>query len=157
MTIEETTKKINFLAYNPDLPVKKDVTDLPTVTVSLKYNKIVFGSVLIRETGMDGKFVRLFYEASRKIIGWQIRDHVEQKEMKLWKLVRPNGKNKVYAISITKILSQMRGLQKDAYSKIVVQKYREVQPLSQHKGEVFYFVELKDDAKLELNGKEIDL
>ncbi len=155
--IEETTKKINFLAYNPDMPVKKEAKDAPTVTVSVKYNKIVFGASVLRETGMEGKFIRLYFEASRKIIGWQLRDSVSQGEMKVWKLVKSYGTNKVWTASITKILSQMRGLKKETYTKVPVQKYREMSPISQHKGEIFYFVELKDEAKLELNGKEIEL
>lgn len=146
--IKETTKKIHF--YPANVAVAKKVVnenDVPTVGVSRKYNRLVFYSRAIREMGMEGKFVKLYYEPTKKIIGWQIRDKVEQHEMKIWKLCRSSKSNGVFSMGIGNILREMKGLQKQTYSS-PVQKYREVGMTSGHHGEVFYFIELKDDVKL---------
>jgi len=147
MAIEETRKKIHFTAYNPDAPSPVKKEKAPTVVVNRKYNKILFGKKAMAEMDMEGKFIRLYYEPTRKIIGWQLREKVEQHEMKTWKLVRANEQTLSYAIGIKKMLDDMGGrLTAEAY-KVPIQKYREMATLDPHSGEIFYFVELVDEVK----------
>lgn len=147
--ISETKRKIHFLQYNPKKARAPLADAVPTVSVSTKYNKLVFGGPAIRETGMSGKFVRVYYEPNRKIIGWQVKDKLEHYELKSWKLCRPNAIAGTWNISITKMLAEMRGLKKDkTYSNLPVQKYREMAPLSEHNGEIFFFVEVKEQDEV---------
>jgi len=150
MAIEETKKKIHFTPYAAVKGRSKDTSPAPTASVSKKYGTIQFSKGLITETGMDGKFVRLYYEPTKKIIGWRLREKIDQTEMKVWKLCRPS-KNGTWVLGIGKMLGEFSGrLKQDAYLSMPVQKYREVEKFDPHTGEVFYFVELMEpveDAK----------
>lgn len=95
---------------------------------------------------MAGKFVRLYYDPIRKVIGWRVRASVDQGDMKVWKLCRPNATNGNWGLNIKKMLDDFNGrLKKDTYQALPVQKYREMNPLEEHSGEVFYFVELREE------------
>lgn len=98
--------------------------------------------------GADGMFIKFYFEPIKKIIGWQLRKQIAQNEMKAWKLVKPHEKAKNYKASISKMIKQFHGrLTKEAYSELPIQKYREINPLSEYKNEVFYFVELIDNPE----------
>jgi len=64
--------------------------------------------------------------------------------MKTWKLCRPNKDTNTWAMSATKILDGMIGIEPKQYAKLPVQKYREADKFSANADEVFYFVEVKD-------------
>lgn len=145
--IKETTKKIHFIAYSPKKGRIEDTAPAPTVTVNRKVNRISFSKATVLETGMNGKFLRLYYEPIKKVIGWQIRDKVDHAEMKQWKLVKALAGGG-WGMNIKKMLDAFDGrLSKEVYEKIPVQKYREINALSEYKNEVFYFVELNDNPE----------
>lgn len=140
--IEETKKKIHFRAFKQTKGRSKDTNPAPTVIVSKKFGTITFSKGCIREAGMEGKFVRIYYEPTRKIIGWQVREKVEQEEMKIWKLCRPN-KVGIWTMGIKKLLLEFNGsLTQDSYTGLPVQKYRDMTPFGEYKDQVFYFVDL---------------
>jgi len=156
--IKETRQRIHFTPYRQVRGKKIDKNPAPTVAVSMKWGRITFGKTVIRETGMSGKFVRMYYEPHKKIIGWQIREQVEQHEMKTWKLCTPNKDTGIWYVAITKMLSEMKGLKtKHTYRDLEVQKYRDMDKLSEHANEVFYFVEVKEEKEfdLTLNGVKV--
>jgi hypothetical protein len=153
MAIEETKKKIHFLPYVATKGRVKDTAPAPAASVSRKYNRITFSRALIQETGMAGKFVRLYFEPNKKVIGWQLRETVAQNEMKSWKLCRvtPSGN---WGLNIKKMLSMFVGLNQEKYSELPVQKYRETSALDEHHGEVFYFVQLVGQSEKKANGDD---
>lgn len=156
MAIEETKKKIHFVPYTTVKGRTKDVSPPPTASVSVKYGTIQFSAGLIREAAMEGKFVRLYYEPTKKVIGWQVREKIDQTEMKVWKLCRPS-KNGTWILGVGKLLGELKGkLHKDSYLSMPVKKYREMERLDEHANEIFYFVELVDevDTKGEIIGNE---
>jgi len=65
--IKEVKKKIHFIAFAPTRGRIKDTSPEPTAAVNGKYKRIIFSPALIRETGMDGKFVRLYYVQQRRL------------------------------------------------------------------------------------------
>lgn len=157
--IKEITRKINFHPYTVSKGKKIDTNPAPTVSLNTKYGKLVFSSTLIREIGMAGKFIRLYYEPHRKIVGWQMRDKVELHDMKVWKLCKPAPSTKMWSMTITKMLSEMRGLKENhSYLNLPVQKYREMSLTDENKYNLFYFVEIKDtkeEVELLLNGEKV--
>lgn len=148
MAIKETSKKIHFIPYNPTKGKDVDMTPAPVVTVSRKYMNISFTKGAVLEMGMSGKFIKLYYEPIKKVIGWQLRDHVEQREMKMWKLVKPTASFGNWKCNIKKMLDQFGGrLTKETYKNVPIQKYREASSLSEYNGQTFYFVELIDNPE----------
>lgn len=146
MAIPETRKKIAFTPWTTTKGAPKASHEtVPTASVYKKFGTLQFSKTLISETGMAGKFIRLYFEPTRKIIGWQLRTKVEQEEMKVWKLVRPT-KSGTWSLGIRKMLNEIR-LSKDSYPKLPVQKYREMSLLEHHHNEVFYFIELVEEAE----------
>lgn len=147
MAIKETTKKIHFIPYTAGRGREKDESPSPTITLNRKYQTISFTATSMREMSMDGKFIRFYFEPIKKVIGWQLRDHVLQSEMKTWKLVKAK-KTGAWQTFIGKMLKQFDNrLKKEAYKDVAIQKYREINPLSEYKNQVFYFVELVDDPE----------
>lgn len=146
--IKETTKKIHFIPYTPTKGKEPD-TDLPPVaTVNRKFGYMTFGSKAIAKMGAEGMFIKFYFEPVKKIVGWQLRKEVNQAEMKSWKLVKAHPKSKSYKATIGKLLAQFDGrLTKESYQDLPIQKYREINPLSEYKNEVFYFVELIDNPE----------
>lgn len=144
--IKETTKKIYFISFDGKKGRgAKDPTELaPTVGVSTKHKKIVFGKVALREMGMAHKWVRFYIDPSKNIIGWRIRDKVEQSEMKVWKLCKPHASTGVWSMSIVKLLNEFGTLKQEKYSP-EIQKYRDVGAMGT--GDVYYFIQLKDEVK----------
>lgn len=147
MAIEETRKKIHFSPYTTVKGRKEDNSTAPTAAVSVKYGTITFSKGLVRETSMEGKFVRLYYEPTKKIVGWQLREKIAQEEMKVWKLCKP-GQSGTWSLGIGKMLNEFNGrLKSESYLSLPVQKYREMDKLDSHANEIFYFVELVEPDK----------
>lgn len=141
--IEETKKKIHFFAYSPLKGKARDTSDAPTVSINQKYSRITFGRGAIQELQMENKFIRFYYEPVKKIIGWQMRSNVSQSEMKNWKVVKVR-EDGMWFCTFKKLLDTMR-LRKNVYLSIPIQKYREINPLSEYKDQIFYFIEMIDD------------
>lgn len=145
--IEEVKKKIHFSPYFPQRGKEKDESPAPTVTINRKHNKLIFNRSCIDELSMDAKFIRLYYEPSKHIIGWQIKSVLPQLEMKNWKLVRKNKQNGVYTVQIKKMLEEFNGLRYDSYKHLPVKKYIEQEGIME-KGSTYYFVEMIEDPQL---------
>lgn len=151
MAIEETKKKIHFRPWTNQKGRPVDNDPPPTVNVSKKYGTLTFSKGCVRDTNMGGKFVKLFYEPTKKIIGWQTRDKVEQQEMKTWKLCTPS-KSGTWTLGIKKLLDEFNGsLKSESYAGLEVQKYREIGQLEEYSNQVFYFVEIKETLLPENN------
>lgn len=158
--IEETKKKIHFVPYTATKGREKDTSAAPTININIKHSKLVFGRTVIQETGMQDKFFRLFYDPTKKIIGWQVRSQFQLANLKNWKLCKPNKTNGCYSVQIKKLLEQFNGtLTKESYKSVPVQKYREIGQLSEFKDEIFYFVELvnePDELRKGIGNKTIE-
>lgn len=142
--IEETKRKIHFIPFKAEKGRKPDVSKPPVVSVSTKYNRLTFGKKTIKTLGMGGKFIKLYYEPTKKIIGWRITDKLEQAEMKSWKLCQPKESVGVWYMAISGILDEMRLKPDFTYSDLPIQKYREMENLDPNSGQIFYFVEVKE-------------
>lgn len=152
MAIKESKKKIHFVPFEQARGAMASNTPAPTVSV--KKGVLFFSQKLIEELQLNGKFVRLFYDPLKKIIGFQIREQILQTEMKTWKLVRQNKQIKIWKISIRKMLAEI-GPQcvEKKYSRLPVKKYISTEPMS--RGEVYYFFEIIDEVdKAEHHGTE---
>lgn len=146
--IKETTKKIHFVPYSATRGREADTSPTPTVTVNRKYGYLTMGRKAVHEMAAEGMFIKFYFEPIKKIIGWQLRKQISQNEMKSWNLVKGNPKSGAYKASIVKLLAQFNGrLTQEAYQDLPIQKYREINPLSEYKDEVFYFVELVDNPE----------
>lgn len=147
MAIKETSKKIHFIPFTGGRGREVDDSPAPTITINRKNFTVLFSTGAVREMGLDGKFIRFYFEPIKKVIGWQVRDIVKQNEMKVWKLVKAS-KVGGWQCSIGKLLKQFDGrLKKELYKGVPIQKYREANSLSEYNGQVFYFVELVDDPE----------
>lgn len=145
--ITETTKKILWVPYVVTKGRTVDTNPAPVATINRKFGYLSFGGKAIEEMGMNGKFIKFYFEPTKKVIGWQLRTEIKQEEMKNWKLVKQLP-NKTWKVTITKLLAQFNGrLTKGSYTHLPVQKYREINPLSEYRNEVFYFVELVEDPE----------
>ena len=151
MAIEETKKKIHFRPWVNEKGRPVDTDPPPTVNISRKYGTITFSKAAVRQTNMDGKFVKLFYEPTKRIIGWQTREKVEQQEMKTWKLCKPTASG-TWVLGVKKLLDEFNGgMKAESYPGLEVQKYREMGPLDQYSNQTFFFIEVKEP---ELSAKE---
>lgn len=145
--IKEVHRKIEFSPYNPTRGKDKDTSDAPTCNVNNKSHQFTFSKSCIQELSMDGKFVRLFY-APNRIIGFQIRNSVNQTEMKTWRMVRAGKTTGIYIVGIRKLLEQFNGsLKRPLYNKLPVKKYIEKEGIME-KGSVYYFVQLVENPEL---------
>lgn len=148
--IKETTKKLHLIPYTRAKGKAVDTSDAPTINLNRKSGVMWFGQSALNEMGMTDKFVRFYFEPVKKIIGWQIQEQVNQSEMKMWKLCTPyksKSGNPHWTASLKKMLAQMPSVKKDKYHAVPIQKYREINPLSEYKNQVFYFVELVDEPE----------
>lgn len=144
MAIKETIRKIHFRSYSAVKGKPVDNDPAPTVIVSRKYNTLTFSKGCITATQMSGKFVKLFYEPTKKIIGWQAREGTfNQEELKQWRLCKP-AKNGIWVMGVKGILDQFAGLNKDSYHGLEVKRYREMGKLEAFSGETFHYVEVRD-------------
>lgn len=145
--IEETKKKIHFMPYSVKKGRVKDTNKPPTASVAMKYSRLTWGKKAIRDMGMGGKFVRLYFEPNRKIIGWRITDKLSEAELKskVWRLCNPAPSTGVWHWSIKGMLDQMKLKEDHTYKDLEIKRYREMGIADQYSGEVFYFIEVKED------------
>lgn len=146
MSIQETQRKIHFVPFDGRRGRPKDDSPSPTLSINRKYGMVTFSKAIINELGLEGKFVHLYYEPTRKIIGFQVKTSVNQSLMKQWKMVKKNPTTGVWKATITKILGEFRGLTRESYLDLPVKKYVEKDDLL-NRGEVFYYVQLVEDPE----------
>lgn len=146
--IQEVNKQIHFQSYVPVKGRKKDTDAPPTATVNKRLGKITFGSRTLAKLKMHDKFIAFYYEPTKKIVGWQIKDRLEHGELagkhSSWKLVKTYGRGLgFYSVQIKGILDTMVGLGKDIYKNLEVKRYVEKEGILE-RGSVYYFVEVKE-------------
>lgn len=144
MAITETRKKIHFVPFYIAKGRPVDTSAPPTVT--LRNGNLWFPKATVEELSLNGKFIKLYYEASKKIIGFKVKEQVNLDEMKgqdRWKLVKVNPTGGSYSISLRKLLLTQFGEEytKKVLKKIELKKYREMTDVM-NRGEVFNFIEL---------------
>lgn len=140
--IKESTRKIYFTEYFPVKGRVKDESKPPFVRVNTKAGVMVVGRKALDILGIEGQFVKFFYDQGKKIIGWKVRDKLENGEVfsKSWKLVKANKSTGNYIVSVAGMLTHFKGLEDTSY-RCEVKKYREVSSIMD-KGEVYYFIKL---------------
>lgn len=147
MAIKETTKKLHLLPYYPRRGRIKDTSDEPTVTIFGKVGRIQFGRYAVEQMGMEGKFVKFYFDPIKKIVAWKITDRVEQHEMKLWKVCRLHV-NGVWQLTLKKMFAEFQNSDKllEKYKYLPIQKYRNTDMMALP-NETYYFVQLKESAE----------
>lgn len=140
--IETTHRAIHLVPYQRKSGKIKDTSEAPTVNVSKKYGTITFNKSCVRELGMDGQFIRLFYEPVKKIIAWKLEIKFTGDDNKGWKLVKARKSG----TALFGIGSMMRdfngGLKKDSYPGLEVKK-NVIVAGTLEKGDTYYYVEIK--------------
>lgn len=145
--VKQTLRKIHFMAYTPRTKHKDPASDRPlTAAVMVKYGTLMFPNRTCTQLGMTGKLVRLFYEPTRKIIGWRVYNtSVSLSGLKDYKLCKPHANSGTWNVSIRGILNEMRGLKEKTYGKLVVKKYVDKDLLN--KGDTYYYVQIKEASE----------
>lgn len=141
MAIQETRKKITFSPF--EIKKGREVDNTPAPTVTIRKGVLRFNSSLISELNLNGKFVKMFYDPVKGIVGFQIKEEVSLQVVgKAWKLARVNEKTKTWSITISKMLRAIGpGYDQKSYYQLPVQKY--VESNGMDKGLIYYFVELQ--------------
>lgn len=141
--IKETLKKIHFVPYTPGKGKPKDDSDSPTLTIFADKNRFQFNKKAITEMDMNGKFIKFFFEPTKKIIGWKIEKSIDQRMMKEWKLVKmsKSGQYPVGIKNLLEIFRKQHKLQKE-YRDLPIRKFRDNGLLS-GPNNVYYYIELK--------------
>ncbi len=145
MSIKETHRKIHFTPF--EIKKGRDVDDSPSPTMTLKTETgaLRFSKSLITELNLDGKFVKLYYEPTKRIIGFQFKSTATDNELKSWKLVKRNPVTGTWTVTINKMLNQFNSKPtKDLYSMMPVRKYVDSTGVM-NRGDVFYYVQLIDN------------
>lgn len=146
--IQQTTRRIHFTPYIGGRR-KKEINEesQATCTVNRRLGYITFNSSLCSEIGMDNKFVRMFSEPTKKIIGWRVIDEkVNQTKMSGLKLIKLHPKTRNAKISILPMFKDFMGLKSDSYKRLPVKKYVENQDILD-RGATYYFVTLKEPTE----------
>ncbi len=145
MAIEETRKKIHFTPF--DIKKGRAVDESPAPTMTLTAGSLRFNKSLTTELNLNGKFVKLYSDPIKNVIGFQIGTEViDHPDLKGWKLVNANPDTGMWTVSIRKMLEQQFG-EKTAekkYGKLPVRKYVEANGMD--RGMTIYFVELVDEV-----------
>jgi hypothetical protein len=152
-TIEETKKKLHFVAFVPSKGKLVVASDAPKLSISGSNEQLSFSNSALKELGLEGKFIKLFYSSEQKVIGWQVRDRLEQPELKNgWKLVTADKNNHTWKVSVGKILATFNGHKKGTgYKNLVVKKYRDASTSVGGNGEaVYYYIEVKPETTIEV-------
>lgn len=141
--IKETTRKLNLISYVPQRGKPKDTEKPPMLSLNTKFGNLVFGAKAIRALDMEGKWMKLFYEPTRRIIAWRLTDKLENEEIqsKEYRLVKPNPKSGVLIVSIQGILKSFVNVKENFTYKCEIKRYREMSDLM-NRGEIFHFVQL---------------
>lgn len=146
--IQQVKRQIYFQPYTPTKGRRKNTDAPPTVTIYKKLGKIVFSRQTVSTLGMDQRFIAFYFDPTKKIIGWRIKDTLQNGETIgrscKWKLVKTNV-NGVYVTTITGIMSAFNGsLTQDIYKALEIKKYVETEGILE-RGTVYYFVDMKHD------------
>lgn len=145
MAIEETRKKIHFTDF--EITKGRAVDNSPTPTITIDSGNLRFSKAIIVETSLNGKFVSFAYDPIKNVVGWKVKAEVNLTLVnKQWKLVKANGKNGLWTVSIRKMLDAIDPTGKMStkkYSKLPVQKYVEANGMD--KGTIYYFVDLNEE------------
>jgi hypothetical protein len=148
MAIKETARKIHFMPYIGGRGGSKaEDTASPTMSLSVKYSMLSFSKSLMLELGLEGKFIKLYFEPTRKIIGFQLKNALSEADLKskAWKLVKPFKNQDTWKVSVGKMIAEFSGrLTKESYKNLPVKKYVERQGVMSS-GDVFYYVQLIDN------------
>lgn len=145
MVIEETRKKIHFVPF--EIKKGRSVDTSPAPTVTLVKGALRFNKNFITEIGLNGKFVKFFYDPIKKVVGWQVKTEVNLAVVgKTWKMVNANATLGSWTVNIGKMLDLLdsKASQK-AYYKLPVMKYVEANGMD--RGTVYYFIELIDEVE----------
>ncbi len=143
MAIQETKRKIHFNFFDLTRGKMKDTSPAPTV--SLDKGKLRFNRSVIDELVLDGKFVAFYYDPIRSIVGFRVREQIDQREMKTWKLVRQNKTNKCWTVQIGKLLAAIDSKELDkTYRNLPVKKYVEQSDVLA-RGDVYYYFKLQQN------------
>lgn len=141
MTAERTLQKIHFVEYTSKRGrTKGDKDDFAKVSVNVKFGIMSFGKKALSKLGMDSNWIKIYFEPSKKIIGWVIKGKIAQEEMKTHKLVKKNV-NGQFVVSVSGILKQFIGLKKEHYTDLEVKKYRDYNSMLDD--QTYYYVKLK--------------
>lgn len=156
--IQQTTRKIHFSEYIPTKGREKDIDKPPTVRVNVKSGSLNLSTRTLSILGLDGQFIKLFYEPTRKIIGFTKHSGLsnEQVASKKYRLVKPNSSGQS-VVSVMGILKTFAGLQALKY-KCEIKKYVEMDGIM-NKGTTYYYIQLEDSAPVgsvgSLNGVDV--
>ena len=139
---QQTHRQIHFTQYIPGRKKKEKEGPL-LASVSVKHGLLILPGTTLKKLGMVDKFIRLYYEPTKKIIGWQIvNDSLNQEQLKTAKLVKIYPATNNYKTTITPMLREFKGLKKESYTSLEVKKYVETGLLD--RGTTYYYVKLKD-------------
>lgn len=146
--IKETTQKINFSSYEGKKGRSRDESAPVIVSVDAKWFLICFSARAIEEMNMNNKFIKFYHESTKKIIGWQLTDRLDEIALKSkkYRLVNQNKTTGEYKASISGILKQFMNVEPIRY-KCEVKKYRETSDILT-RGEEFFFVQLKNQKDI---------
>lgn len=142
MSIKQTQRKINFLPYLPGERAVKEEKKV-VITVDVKNSVLRMGKHACEEMGMPGKFVKLYYDQDKKIIGWSVvNSSIGIEKLKSHKLVKFNAGGQ-FVVSIMTILGKMMGLEQTAY-RLEVKKYVETQDMLD-RGNTYFYVKISHE------------
>lgn len=145
----ETTHKI-FHLQSSEKYSKKDVQTeaIPTVWVSKKHSTMVFGKTCITNLAMEGKFIRVFFDVSKKIIAWKIKDKITLGvDDRNWRIIKAKKLGSA-VVSIRPVMKQLENsLRDDSYPGLEVKKNVAPVQAGLDAGDTFYYVELKDKER----------
>lgn len=151
MSIIETKRKIHFIPFTSSKGKKKSqFADSPTMTLSVKFKMLHFSNSLVNELDLEGKFIKLFFEPTKKIIGFQVRKSVNGDNLKDWKLVKRYAGRKgtiaAYKCAVGGIINEFNGtLHKDSYKELPVCRYVERQGLDA--GNEYFYIQINDNPE----------
>lgn len=143
--IQQTHRKIHFTEYVPEKGREKDTDAPPVATIRRKQGTIQFPKRSVAILQMEGKFISFYYEATKKIVGWVIRDNLDEKLLhsKKYRLIKV-GKSGGWTTTIKGIVKAFNGrLTEETYNKLEVKKYIEEEGILE-RGTIYYYVELND-------------
>ncbi len=138
--VKRAQKKIHFLEWTSHRGRGKgEKEELPTVSLNVKFGMLGFGKKTISRLAMDKNWIKLYYEPTKRIIGWTMRQSIPQEEMKNYKLVKLN-KTGQFQVFVKGIVDQFIGLKSESY-KLEVNTYKDYQSLLDDK--TYYYIKIK--------------
>lgn len=140
--MRETNKVIEFIPYKRK-KTKENGDNIPTASIDVKFGRLVLGKFLLQEYNWTGKWLKIYYEPTRKIIGWKIADNINQTVMKDWKFIKPN-KTGTAQFGIRQMLQEFKRIDKSKNTQnLEVKKYVDRRSGYLETNETYYYVKLK--------------